>query len=110
MDREFIKDLLEDRQSNVYSFIIKKYREQISSLGPTLFQIWLSKEIGINKDKINVSSLNSAFTRFKKSVKQTGHAQPINPVSPVEKVNLSTDTFKFSSADEIPKNSRTKEL
>lgn len=67
--KEFIKDSLLGNKPKVYSLIVKHYQTQLSDLGAMLFADWFAKEIDIDRDKINVSSLNSAIARVRKAAK-----------------------------------------
>ena len=66
----FIKEWLLSNQSRVYSVIVETYRQKLEDLKPTLFRKWLAKEISIPEENINLSSLNSAFSKAKKKMKK----------------------------------------
>ena len=111
MYEKFIKEWLLSNQSRVYSVIVSTYHQKISDLKPTLFRKWLAQEIDIPEQKINLSSLNSALTRQKKSSeknKQKGKAELVAN-SPATGQDLSED-FHFSSVDATSQKSRTTEL
>jgi hypothetical protein len=65
MYKSFIKEWLIAKHSRVYSVIAETYSKELLTLKPTLFRKWLSKEIDVPEELINLSSLNSALARFR---------------------------------------------
>lgn len=114
MYKDLIKECLLDKQSRVYSLITKSYGDKLVELRPTLFRKWLSKEIDITEDHINISSLNSALMRLKKSrdgknKKGIKQDTEINRPQPLQ-IPFTDDDFVFSTVEINAKNSRTTEL
>lgn len=65
--REFIRKCLLDNNYGVYSMIVETYKEQVEVLKkPALFRKWLSGELGVPIEMINLSSLNSALQQQRK--------------------------------------------
>ena len=101
----FIKDQVLENKRKVYSLIVSIYRQQLDDLQPLMFRRWLSREIGVPEEKINLSSLNSALARQRKK----DGKKMIMPRVAGEKKN-DKDTFRFSSVDGTTTKSRTTEL
>ena len=101
----FIKEQVLENNRKVYSLIVSVYRQQLDDLQPLMFRRWLSREIGVPEEKINLSSLNSALARQRKKDAK----KMIMPKGGGEKKN-DMDTFRFSSVDGTTPKSRTTEL
>ena len=111
MYEKYIKEWLLNKQPRVYSVIVSTYYQKILDLKPTLFRKWLAQEINIPEEKINLSSLNSALTRQRKT-NEKKHKGVKNEMllTPPETGQDPTENFHFSSADKAPQKSRTTEL
>lgn len=111
MYEKFIKEWLLSNQSRVYSVIVSTYQQKIINLKPTLFRKWLAQEIDIPEEKINLSSLNSALSRQRKSSeqnKQKGEKEATFNIP--QSTQAGSENFHFSSVDNTPLKSRTTEL
>jgi hypothetical protein len=94
--QEFIKQSIMDNETN-YSIIYHQYENEIKKLGATIFRKWLSNELDVPIEKINVNSLYAVIHR-KKNKKEKS-----NYFSTERKIVIPTkDNFKFSSTDETP--------
>jgi hypothetical protein len=111
MYKQYIKEWLLAKQARVYSVIVSSYREKLNDLKPSLFRKWLAKELDIPEAHINLSSLNSALTRYKK--KEAGNnktlKQNLQNISYANNEKQHED-FTFSSGEANANNSRTTEL
>jgi GTP-binding protein EngB required for normal cell division len=107
MYKAFIKEWLLENQSRVYSVIVSTYADKIKDLKPTLFIKWLSKEIDIPVEKINLSSLNSALTRQKKKEAKN---KILLPSRVDANKSESNENFTFSDVDKVVPKSRITEF
>jgi hypothetical protein len=107
MYKQFIKEWLLGSQSRVYSVIVSTYADKIKDLKPTLFIKWLSKEIDIPEEKINLSSLNSALTRQKKKEAKNKTLLPSKAGNDNVEAN---ENFIFSDVDKVVSKSRIMEF
>jgi hypothetical protein len=94
--KEFIKQSILDNEAN-YSIIYHEYENEIKKLGATIFRKWLSSELNIPAEKINVNSLYAVIHRKKKKKRKSNNFSTERKTESTEKSN-----FKFSSIDEIP--------
>lgn len=105
-----IKEWLINNQSRVYSIIVDQYPKEIKDFKPTLFRLWLSEKIDIPKEKINLSSLNSAIGRFKKNQEKSQRGEKTTTQIPETKIQEKKDDYKFAKSEEISKPSGTIEM
>ena len=105
MYSSFIKEQVVGNKRKVYSLIVSVYRQQLDDLQPLMFRRWLSREIGVPEEKINLSSLNSALARQRKKDAK----KMIMPKGGGGKKN-DMDTFLFTSVGDAGPKSRTTEL
>ena len=108
MQKQYIRDILLSGRWRAYSIIIDTYISEIQELKPALFKTWLSKELEIDEDKINLNSLYSALKRYREShskIVQKGHAISIDNYNIVPENSI----FKFSSPDLTPTKTRITE-
>ncbi|MCA6438306.1 MAG: hypothetical protein IM584_04640 [Chitinophagaceae bacterium] len=108
MQKQYIRDILLSGRWRAYSIVVDTYINEIQELKPALFKTWLSKELGIDEDKINLNSLYSAFKRHRDNHSKTvqkGNAIRIDNYNIVSK----DSTFKFSSPDQIQNKPRITE-
>lgn len=113
MYKAFIKEWLIGNQSRVYSLITKTYGSQLLDLKPTLFRKWLAKEIDLPEEKINLSSLNSALSRYKKSLEKEKKREKTAFPAPkmyADDTVYKGDNFTFSDVQTTPEISKTIEL
>jgi hypothetical protein len=111
MYEKFIKDCLLSNQSKVYSVIVNSYHQKIDDLKPTLFRKWLAQEIDVQEEKINLSSLNSALGRFKKSSEKKKQKQkPEVLINTLQSSPEVPQNFQFSSVDTQVQKSRITEI
>ena len=114
MYKAFIKEWLLSNQSRVYSVITKTYGAQLMELKPTLFRKWLAKELDITEEAINLSSLNSALARYRKTLAEENKRGKNSTVLSSKNTPLSNESkdgnFTFSVVDSVTNKSRTKEL
>lgn len=105
MYKAFIKEWLLDNQSRVYSLITKSYGTQLLDLKPTLFRKWLAKEVDVPEEKINLSSLNSALSRYRKSLAEEKKREKkeitISKINPSSSEHEKPENFVFSNADTV---------
>ena len=107
MYESFIKEWLLNNQSRVYSVIISTYRQKLEELKPTLFRKWLAKEIDVQEEKINLSSLNSALVRQRKKESKGRNKNSAMHVSDKTKADT---PFTFSSPENTGIRKRATEL
>ena len=100
MSDEFIKKLLLSNQSNVYSLIATTYYNKILELKPSLFKIFLTDQLQIPLDVLNIHSLKSAFRREKNKV-ATQHLtkKSLDKTSILEAEKQESGNYKFSNPD-----------
>ena len=70
MYKKQIKEWLLTNEPGIYSIIVSQYSREMTDLKPRFLRKWLSDELDVPEEKINISSLNSAIGRFKKTQKK----------------------------------------
>ncbi|HEY0297594.1 MAG TPA: hypothetical protein VGB84_00100 [Arachidicoccus sp.] len=114
MLQSFIKDWLLQKKKKVYSIIAVTYREELTKLKPTLFRLWLAKELGVPEEAINIHSLYSAVKRFRKKEgtqdknKSSNHRQ--NTVSSEDNKDSSQKNGQFNFSPASSEDKSTKRL
>lgn len=114
MIKDFIRKDLLDKGYGVYPIILEVYSKEMARLEtPSRFRRWLSVELDVPIEKINLNSLNSALQQQRKkkhNIKITPDKQEAD-LSKAGHLEDRIEGFKFSkpsSSDE--KQSRIKEL
>lgn len=63
-----IREMFLKSERRVYSIIMLTYGTRFLEYKPKMFKKWLAAELEIPEEKINTSSLNSSFARYRKTV------------------------------------------
>lgn len=98
MYEHFIKEWLLSKQFRVYSVIVETYFEKLELLKPFLFRKWLAKELQIGEEEINLSSLNSALSRYRSKLKKQDNRR----IERKEASQIPLKPFFFSKDDVLP--------
>lgn len=103
MKKNLIKQWLLEGERRVYSIIIQTYEAEFLKYKPKFFRKWLADELDLPDDKINLSSINSAFARYKKSSEVEKKREKNEPLISQSNQILSAknklDDFVFSTID-----------
>ena len=99
--KEFLKQKLLENRSGIYSLIAHHYVDKINEMGCSLFRVWLSQELSVDKSTINLTSLYSASRREKKKDKRKSKMTGSQPVF-VNKHNSVNPGSNFSDPNAIP--------
>lgn len=99
--KEFFKQKLQENRSGIYSLIAHHYADRINEMGCSLFRDWLSEELSVDKNTINLASLYSASRREQKKDKRRSKMTGFQPafVNKQNSVNLGTN---FSDPNALP--------
>lgn len=104
--KEFIKQSIIEHKAN-YTIIYHQYETEIKKLGATIFRKWLSAELGIPVEKINVNSLYAVIHRMKN---KKGKSSSNHFLTERKTEGSTKGGFKFSSVDDIPIKPRIEEI
>lgn len=98
MYKEFIRKDLLNNGYGVYRKILEVYHEQMTFMEtPSRFRRWLSMELDVPIEKINLSSLNSALQQQRKKQQQEKSDYPKTVQPPANyPENKKTTVFKFT--------------
>ncbi|SDC96674.1 hypothetical protein [Niabella drilacis] len=97
MYKEFIRKDLLDNGYGVYGKILDIYREQMAFLEtPSRFRRWLSVELDVPLEKINLSSLNSALQQQRKKDAQNKQRTPPVALPQADHAVNKVEGFQFS--------------
>lgn len=99
--KEFLKQKLLENKSGIYSLIVHHYIDRINEMGCSLFRDWLSQELDIDKDKINLTSLYSASRREQKKSKRKSKTDGFQP-APKNELKSLVPVSTFSDPGAMP--------
>ena len=105
-----IKEWLLTNEPGIYSIIVSQYSREMTDLKPRFLRKWLSDELDVPEEKINISSLNSAIGRFKKTQKKLQRGEKTTSQISETKIQEIKDDYKFAKSEEISKPSGTIEM
>jgi hypothetical protein len=129
MEKSLIREMFLKSERRVYSIIMLTYGMKFLEYKPKMFKKWLAAELDVPEEKINTSSLNSSFARYRKTVESRYNKQfagsaalpatvaPAVVVAPIPTVkNGSKENkwekkeFVFSDPNAIPPKPRIEEF
>ena len=77
--KEFLKQKLLENKAGIYSLIAHHYADRINEMGCSLFRDWLSQELSVDKNSINLTSLYSASRREQKNCRGKSKTDGLQP-------------------------------
>lgn len=122
MRNALIRQWLLEGERRVYSMILVTYGNEFLAYKPKMFRKWLAAELDVPEEKINISSLNSAFARNRKAIEAKNEREkkenlrlPVVAPTPDDQNNKEdngrgVDKHKFTNVEDLPKKTRIREL